>query len=64
MIFLLSDISQVEKSKYCMLSFKLICGIQKIEQIIITKQKQTYRCREQTSGYQWGEGGARLEVED
>ena len=27
----------------------------------ITKQKQTHRYREQTSGYQWGEGkgGAR-----
>ena len=23
----------------------------------ITKQKQTHRYREQTSGYQWGEGG-------
>ena len=22
----------------------------------ITKQKWTHRCREQTSGYQWGEG--------
>ena len=22
----------------------------------ITKKKQTYRLREQTSGYQWGEG--------
>ena len=22
----------------------------------VTKQKQTYRYREQTSGYQWGEG--------
>ena len=24
--------------------------------MIITKKKQTYRNREQTSGYQWGEG--------
>ena len=24
----------------------------------ITKQKQTHRYREQTSGYQWGEGWA------
>ena len=23
----------------------------------LTKKKQTHRCREQTSGYQWGEGG-------
>ena len=22
----------------------------------IAKQKQTHRCRKQTSGYQWGEG--------
>ena len=25
----------------------------------ITKKKQTHRCREQTSGYQWGEGRGR-----
>ena len=25
----------------------------------ITEQKQTHRCREQTSGYQWGEGGGK-----
>ena len=28
----------------------------KIEQIIVTRQKQTNRCREPTSGYQWEEG--------
>ena len=26
------------------------------KKINITKQKQTHRCREQTSGYQWGKG--------
>ena len=25
----------------------------------ITKRKQTHRCREQPSGYQWGEGRGR-----
>ena len=25
----------------------------------VTKKKQTYRYREQTSGYQWGEGRVR-----
>ena len=24
--------------------------------VTITKRKQTHRCREQTCGYQWGEG--------
>ena len=51
---MLSEISQTEKDKYCMLS--LICGTWKMEQTNITKQKQTHRYSEQTSGYQWGEG--------
>lgn len=32
-------------------------NLQKIEQIIITKQKQTDRGREPTGGYQWEERG-------
>ena len=45
---------QIEKDKYSVLS--LICGILKIKQINKTKQKQTHRYKEQTSGYQLGEG--------
>ena len=38
----------------------LICGIQKIVQVSIYEiQKQTHRHRGQTSGSQWGRGGAR-----
>ena len=39
---------------------------QKIRQTsvyILTKQKQTHRYREETSGYQWGEGRGRGEIE-
>ena len=41
-----------DKDKYCMIS--LICGILKTKQINITKQKQSYRYREQTRGCQSG----------
>ena len=34
----------------------LTCGIYKIQQTGEKKKKQTHRYREQTSGYQWGEG--------
>ena len=39
---MLSEISQIEKDKCCMISF--ICGIQKRKQT--TKQKNSYRHRE------------------
>ena len=47
----------------------LICGINlKIQQnsVHVTKNTQTHRYREQTSGYQWGEGRGwgNLRVED
>ena len=49
----LSETSQIEKDKYCMIL--LICGILKYNKPVnITKKKQTHRYREQTSGYQWG----------
>ena len=50
-----SEISQMEKDKYCMIS--LICGIffKKINEQI--EQKQTHRYREQIGGYQRGRGG-------
>ena len=55
---MLSEISQTEKDKYCLIS--LICGILKIQKLEnITKKDQTHRSREQTSGYLWGEGGLR-----
>ena len=52
-----SEMSQTEKDEYCMMS--LICEILKIKQaniVYITKQRQTHRYREQTSGYQLEEG--------
>ena len=54
-IIILSEVSQTEKDKYHMIS--LICGISNTIQInISTKQKQTYRHREQPFGCQGGEG--------
>ena len=52
---ILSEVSQTEKEKYCMIS--LICGIEKemIQVNLFTKQRQTHRLKEGTSGY-WGEG--------
>ena len=47
-----NEISQIEK-EYCMIS--LICGMQKIQLVNITKKKQINRYREQTSGYQGGD---------
>ena len=44
-----------EKDKYCMIS--LICGTTLHNKLVnVTKMKQNHRYREQTSGYQWGEG--------
>ena len=55
-IILLSEVSQKEKDKYHMIS--LIRRIQKMIQInLFTKQKQTYRLRKQTCGYQRGKVG-------
>ena len=52
---ILSEVSQTEKDKYCMISS--ICGVSKKynKAVNIMKKKQTNRNREQTSGYQWGE---------
>ena len=59
-IIILSEISQTEKDKYHMIS--LICGIQNMTQMnLSTKQKQTHRHREQTSGCQGG-GGERAQT--
>ena len=42
----LSEISQIEKDKYCMIS--LICGIYKYNKVVnITKKKQTHRRSEE-----------------
>ena len=58
---MLSEVSQTEKDKYCMVS--VICGIQKkkifFKLVNITEKKQTHRYREQITGYQWGEGRER-----
>ena len=52
---MLSETSQTEKDKYCMIS--PISGIQKIQQTSeYNKKKQTHRYREPTSGYKSGEG--------
>ena len=50
----MSEVSQTEKDKHCMIL--LICGILKeMRQMnLFTKQKQTQRLREGTSGYQQG----------
>ena len=52
---MLSEISQTKKDKYCVISLNV--ESKKYNKLVnITKKKQTHRYREQTSGYQWGEG--------
>ena len=51
---MLSEISQTEKDKYCMISHVESKKYKKL--VNITKKKQIHRYIEQTSGYQWGEG--------
>ena len=54
-ILILSKVSQKEKDKYHMIS--LTCGIKNRAQMnLATKQKQSYKHREQTSG-DWGGSG-------
>ena len=51
---MLSEISQTEKDKYCMM---LHVESKKYNKLVnITWKKQTHRYREQTGDYQWGEG--------
>ena len=61
-VIVLSDVSQKEKDKYHMIL--LICGISKtLKMNLLTKQKQTHRCRKQTYGYQMGKcGGINQEI--
>ena len=52
---MLSEISQTEKDKYCMIH--LYVKSKKYNKLVnITKKKQAHRYREQTSGYQCREG--------
>ena len=55
-IIILSEVSQRDKHKYCMIS--LLCGIFKkiVQMNLYTKQKQTHRHRKQTYGCQKGGG--------
>ena len=55
---MLSEISQTEKDKYCMIS--LTCGIQKIKQT--SEYNKTETDLQRTSGYQWGEGSRRGKI--
>ena len=52
---MLSEISQMEKDKYCM-NHLYVKSKKYNKWTNITKQKQTHRYREQTSGHQWGGG--------
>ena len=51
---MLSEMSQTETDKYCMISG--ICGTLKIQlvNIITTITNHTHRYRKQVSGYPWG----------
>ena len=51
---ILSEISQIEKGKYCMISLVQCKTYNKV--VKITEKQQTHRYREQMSGYQWGMG--------
>ena len=51
---MLSEISQRKTNTVC---YHLYAESTKYNKLVtITKKKQTHRYREQTSGYQWGEG--------
>ena len=50
---ILSEVSQTEKDKYHDITYMWNL---KNKPVNITKKKQTHRYREQTHGYQWGEG--------
>ena len=52
-IVVLSEISQAEKDKYCLYVESKIM----VQMNLFTKQKQSYRCRKQTYGYQGVAGG-------
>ena len=52
---ILNEISQIEKDKYYIIS--LTCGDKKIKQTTeYKKEADSQMYRDQTSGYQWGEG--------
>ena len=52
---MLSEISQTDKDKFCMISH--MWNAKKYNKLVNkTKKQQTHRYREQTSGYQHGEG--------
>ena len=51
---MLSEINHTEKDKYCMIYLNM--ESEKYNKLVnVTKKRQTYRSREQTSGHQWGE---------
>ena len=59
---MLSEISQTEKTK--IVRDHLHVESKKYNKVVNrTKKKQTHRYREQTSGYQWGEGRGRGMIE-
>ena len=54
-IIILNKVSQTEKDKYHDISF--MWNLKMIQMNLFTKQKQTYRHRKQTYGYQRGKEG-------
>ena len=48
-----NEVSQTEKDKYYVITY--MWNLEN-KQMNITKQNQNHRYKEQTSGYQWGEG--------
>ena len=65
-IIMLSEISQTEKDKYCVITYmwnKVSLISKKYNKLVnIAKQKQTHSYRKQTSGHQWGEGRGRGKI--
>ena len=57
---MLSEISQTEKTNTV---YHLCAESKKYNKLVnITEKKETHRYREQTSGYQWGEGSGRGKI--
>ena len=51
-------LSEISQRKTNTVWYHLYVESKKYNRLVnMTKKKQTHRCREQTCGYQWGEGG-------
>ena len=53
-----------EEGKFCMILYLYVESKKDNKLANITEKKQSHRCREQTSGYQWGQGRGEWQYKD